>query len=208
MMSENNSSLARQHGAVLIIALLALVAITMSALALMRTRDTTTLIAGNMAFRKMAVAGADRAVELARTWLLANETTLASSKPADGFYALFPPDLDITGFQSKDNTNDISWDASGSQPYKAKVVNVTPDATTGLQLSYIIFRLCANDNKAATATDCAAYEASADTSQSSKTVSSYGGGALTGSRQVYYRIIARARGAKNTTSFVETIILL
>ena len=48
----------RQAGAVLIIALFVLIAMTLSALSLMRSVNTTNLIAGNLAFHESAVLSA------------------------------------------------------------------------------------------------------------------------------------------------------
>lgn len=208
MRSNSIYMLRRQQGAVLIISLLALVAITMSALALMRTRDTSTLIAGNVAFRQVALAGADRAVEAARTWLLANVDNLASDHSADGYYSSKGSNLDISGFGSVDTTNDISWDGTGSNTFKAKVLNATPDPDTGLVLSYIILRLCQSPGLLSSGTDCASFAADGDLSRSSKGAFSYQGGNITGSRQIFYRIIVRALGAKNTVSYIETVVLI
>jgi Tfp pilus assembly protein PilX len=63
-----------QSGVVLIIALIVLVAMTLAALALVRSVDTNNLIAGNMAFQQAAKHSADAGVEAAATWLKANST--------------------------------------------------------------------------------------------------------------------------------------
>jgi Tfp pilus assembly protein PilX len=57
----------RQRGAILFIALIVLVAMTLAGIALMRSVDTNVLIAGNLAFRQGATAAGDYGVEDART---------------------------------------------------------------------------------------------------------------------------------------------
>ena len=59
----------RQRGVVLIIALIALVIMTLAALAMIRSVDTSNLIAGNMAFQQAATHSGDSGIEAAITWL-------------------------------------------------------------------------------------------------------------------------------------------
>jgi len=61
----------KQRGVVLFFALVSLVAIMLAAVALIRSVDTSTLIAGNLAFRQAATASGDRGTEHAMAWLKA-----------------------------------------------------------------------------------------------------------------------------------------
>ena len=58
-----------EKGVVLFIALIALVVMSLAAVALIRSVDTNTLIAGNLGFKQSATVSADSGVETAITWL-------------------------------------------------------------------------------------------------------------------------------------------
>ena len=53
----------RQRGVVLFISLIVLVAMTLAGVALVRSVDTTNLIAGNLAFKQGATLSGDAAIE-------------------------------------------------------------------------------------------------------------------------------------------------
>ena len=61
----------RQTGVVLVMALIALVAITLAALSLVRSIDTGVMIAGNQAFKESCLGASDVAIESASKWLSA-----------------------------------------------------------------------------------------------------------------------------------------
>src|SRR5450759_2125205 len=81
----------KQRGVVLFIALMALVAMSLAAVALIRSVDTNTIIAGNLAFKQAATAAADSGLESAITWLastsIANASSLNADVTANGYYA-------------------------------------------------------------------------------------------------------------------------
>ena len=60
----------RQRGSVLLFTLIAVVAMTLAALLLIRSVDTNTLISGNLAFRQAATTSADAGVQFAVDELL------------------------------------------------------------------------------------------------------------------------------------------
>jgi len=55
----------RQRGVVLFFALIALVVMSLAAVALIRSVDTNTLIAGNLAFKQAATSSGDSGLEMA-----------------------------------------------------------------------------------------------------------------------------------------------
>ncbi|MDP2761238.1 MAG: pilus assembly PilX N-terminal domain-containing protein [Sideroxyarcus sp.] len=59
----------KQRGVVLFFALVALVAMSLAAVALIRSVDTSTIIAGNMAFKQSASSAGDSGIEAAVTWM-------------------------------------------------------------------------------------------------------------------------------------------
>src|SRR5262245_32949952 len=62
----------RQRGTMLIIALIVLVAMTLVGISTMRSVDTASLVAGNIAFKQSTIGGADQGLQAGYTWLTAN----------------------------------------------------------------------------------------------------------------------------------------
>jgi len=200
----------RQQGIVLFITLIVLVAMTLAAVALIRSVDTGTQIAGNLAFKQGATISADAGVEAARTWLLANggTATVNNDSPTNGYYATSQDSLDILGTATPGNTSDdVDWNASGNAAYADQAKTITADAA-GNQIAYVINRLCTqalgvNDPN----NSCRTFQ---QTSSSGSTMSggAYGGGALSGTLQTYYKVTVRVAGPRNTMSFVQVVLLI
>jgi type IV pilus assembly protein PilX len=188
---------ARQRGAVLLIALIMLVALTMAGLALMRSVSTSNIIAGNLAFQQAATHSAGAGIETAVSWLQANtaNTTLHSSI--------------LTGSgmryvaQRQDPTSGQSWDAVGTGTLAGSgAVNALPADAAGNTVSFVIHRLC-NSTGAPTYPGCSAPAVDVQSAGNS-----FGSGviALNQTRQVYYRITARVTGPRNTLSYVQAVV--
>lgn len=69
----------KQQGVVLVIALIALVAMSLAGIALMRTVDTTNVISGNLAFGEAAVQMEDAGASAAYQWVMNNIMSSGSS---------------------------------------------------------------------------------------------------------------------------------
>ena len=78
-----------QQGMVLLVALIVLVAITVAGIALIRSVDTTTLVAGNLAFQQAAIHASDTGVERAIAVLKQRSTddTLNIDDETNGYFA-------------------------------------------------------------------------------------------------------------------------
>ena len=78
-----------QRGLSLIITLISLVVMAFAGIALLRSVDTGTLIAGNLGLQETALASADAGTETAIAWLQTNfiGTTLFNDVAASGYYA-------------------------------------------------------------------------------------------------------------------------
>lgn len=61
---------ASQRGAVLFIALIVMVAMTLAAIGMMRSIDTTTMIAGNLAFKQTTIHAGDVGIDEGYKWLM------------------------------------------------------------------------------------------------------------------------------------------
>ena len=76
---------ARQAGVVLMMALIVLVAMTLAGIALVRSVDTSNIIAGNLAFKQAATNSGDTGVEAAAAWLAANSAALNNDASRPGY---------------------------------------------------------------------------------------------------------------------------
>src|SRR5450830_1873633 len=72
MNSQLNHDYPKQRGVIMLIALITLVAMTLAAIALVRSVDTTNIIAGNLAFQQSATNAGDIGSEKAIQWLETN----------------------------------------------------------------------------------------------------------------------------------------
>ena len=188
---------ARQGGVTLLITLIILVAMTMTAITLMRSMDTTNLIAGNLAFQQSATRSADTGVETAIVWLEANVSTLQNDNFANGYSSSF--------------TNPAagqSWDNFFTATLTGRTLTLAPDAI-GNTVTYAVERMCLNANISPTAvgagctvTPTIAGSTASGSSEDAGTVK------LTASSQQYYRITSRTVGPHNAKSYVQAIIAL
>lgn len=203
----------QQKGVVLIITLIVLVAMTLAAIALVRSVDTGNVVAGNMAFKQGAALAGDSGTEAAITWLtgIAGVVASQSDDPNNGYYATSQETLDMTGNSSNPARSLVDWDgnncnnavANGTATACIQPAALIPANAAGYEARYIIHRLCPSaglpNNCASTATVVAG------TSSGAKDYTGKGG--LSGTAEVeYYRVTTRIRGPRNTTSYVETIV--
>ncbi|WP_137937531.1 hypothetical protein [Chitinivorax sp. B] len=204
----------RQQGVVLFFALIALIAITLAAMSLMRSRDNAVVIAGNLAFRQAVVAATDVVVEDARNWLMANAgdaigTGLNTSKIANGYYAFSTFGLDVTGQATATKNDDVDWDGNLGVGLRAyKVPQAEPALSVGQQFAYVIRRLCRVDNVGVSGAgqECAVYTTKGESD--SKQDQDAGSRAVSGGRFGYYQVTVRVTGPKNTVSYVQTVIMI
>lgn len=204
---------ARQKGVVLIITLIALVAMTLAAIALVRSVDTGNVVAGNMAFKQGAALAGDAGTEAAITWLSGIAGVVASQgdDTANGYYATSQETLDMTGNSGDPTRSLVDWDANSCNGAVAnglaaaciQPAPLIPANAAGYEARYIIHRLCPSTGLP---NNCASTTSTVSgTSSGAKDYTSKGG--LSGTAEVeYYRITTRIRGPRNTTSYVETIV--
>jgi type IV pilus assembly protein PilX len=196
-----------QRGVVLLVALIILVALTLSGVALIRSVDTANLIAGNQSFHQAAVHAAERSTETAlANWLEANnalgDDDLFDTAPADAN----PP----TGYLSARDDRIVTagvpetWEAFWNRTTAlTPPVTLAPDAA-GNTVAYVIHRLCETPNRAPHLANCAKQPSSINTG------GSFGAGnvAAITNNQVYYRITTRVQGPRNTVAYIQTIVAL
>lgn len=200
---------AKQRGVVLFFALVALVVMSLAAVALIRSVDTSTLIAGNLAFRQSAATAGDIGGEAAMNWLSTQQaaaTTLATddaahvlnqNHAADGYYSTFRPNAELTN-------NTFNWSNS----------KLASDAN-GNTVRYIIERMCTNANDVPTRETCL-LTIPVDENGGEKEVANADGickfdpvtapGCPSGGYNPYFRITARVTGARGTVSYIQSFV--
>lgn len=209
---SNHQCRQRQGGVVLVIALIVLVAMTLAGIALVRSIDTSNMIAGNLGFKQGATSAGDAGIEAGISWLktAAGTATVYQDQPSSGYYATSQDTLDMTGSSHDTNRALVDWDFNNCNGVAtSNCINPAAaiDAGAGNSASYIIHRLCqiAGDPNS-TANTCANYQSSTSTSPKRGEMK-YGENKRFEPLPVaYYRITSRVKGPRNTVSFIETII--
>lgn len=196
------------RGIVLIMALIVLVAMTLGAVALVRSVYTSNVIAGNLAFQQSATHSADAGVEAAIAWLENNNgqiaptgacstTILACNQSSHGYLAT-----------SQDPTSQESWRNFWNDHLSSTAKTLTQD-NAGNTVSYVIQRMCSLEGDAqSTGNECVTSpRASAGTCAGGSSCDSQKDN-LAGTGQVYYRITVKVSGPRNTESFTQTTVAL
>ena len=221
-----------QGGIVLFAALIALVTITLAALALIRSIDTNLLIAGNQSFKESCLGASDISIETATNWLSSridesNPAAFDVSNIGAGYYANWMEGCDMTGNKTPlDPLDDVSWAGEGGHANCNMSAISSSNMPAGYAASYIITRMCVCDGPingictgsantvnfcsgVGSATGPGRFHGSADYNYRIQNMSeSSGSGSSSGSGGAYYRIVTRVTCPRNTTSFVETIVTL
>lgn len=197
----------RQNGMALVIAMIVLVAMSLAGVALMRSVDTSFLIAGNLAFRRSATASGDAGVEGARAWLMANNgSTLYTDQPAQGYYATSQDALDLTGNATRGNTaDDVAWTSTGASQPKC-----LPPDSAGNAVCYIVHRLC-NSTGAIDAGTCSTQQTSKGGSSlgAMRPMTTYQERSWTDvATMAYYRVTVRIAGPRQNITYVQAFLLI
>ena len=201
----------RQGGAILFIALIVLVAMTLAGIAMIRSVDTALGIAGNMAFKQASIQGTDRGIKAGFDWLITNSsgTTLQSTNPAVTGGAAYSSSRAATEPDWFDTAN---WATAVSLPNEFGQVG-SADAA-GHIVRYVIHRMC-NCADVSYNANCAGssvpnvcglyYPISGGAAGGSMTV---GSATFEGIPQIYYRITTRVDGPRNTVSITQVTVLI
>lgn len=220
---SQKSSLSRQQGVILFIALVVLVFMSLAGVALMRSIDVGGDIAGNFATKQASLAASDRGLEQARSWLETNQggavtnQTLRTDVAASGYRATRR--LDAGG-------NDINFfdAATWTNAPVAKMPGVATESDTfGNRVQYLIDRQCKTTGSLGQQTDnlngntAGNYNQCLNTTPVSNTSTggcgsgedcglSGGSGAGSPPLLTYYRIVVRTVGPRNSVSYVQALI--
>lgn len=196
----------KQRGVVLLITLIMLVAMTLAAIALMRSVDTTNLVAGNLAFQQTAVHSADVGTEEAIAYLytvpdLKCNGTGVGVNCAVGYKSFHQPELEPP---SAGVTWESYWNAMVNGPGVVALTNL-PNGYSG---AFIIEAMCVSAGKVNCQT---ATTTSTSTTPQGQDMGSQSRAFLTNTTTTnanYYRITTRVEGPRNSVGYVQALIAL
>jgi len=226
MMTKHGKSLrpgfrahASERGVSLLFALIALVALALASVALVRSVDTGALVIGNVGFKQDATASADQIANQAMEWLSAELVVnggvgLYDNIVDDGYYATSLDALDPTGNGSTDasraivdwNGDDCAYAAAGS--FDTCIAPSGGKAGGQNVGRWVITRLCRTTGAPGAAGNSCAVPLTKVAVESGGGECKYGNCSRfgPGSGGPYFRIIVRSVGARSTVSFTESIV--
>jgi type IV pilus assembly protein PilX len=190
----------RQRGIVLFIALIVMVAMTLAAIALIRSVDTTNTAVGNLAFRQSSILPANYAVEMAAASLFTSEY-VGGAKVADP--TKDDPNLNYYAtFKRTDNKIGVPVDLQTYKAARLLKVQLKDDADN--LITYVIERMC-DDKSAVKPVDGVAALTWCDmmTPKLSPGTTVNDPDIFKIPPLPFYRVTVRVDGPKNTASFLQ-----
>ena len=198
-----------QRGVVMFIALLVMVALSLAGIALIRSADTATTVAGNLAFKQSAVYAVDRAVEQTIDKLFTGLpapviTDKTADAPGQNYYACVRNAAGSGCIGPSEPIPEIPAALTTSAAFAAAGLNTAEvdankDAADN-KAYYVIERMCAAAGPAI-GPNCnlsaAAMGADAGTQH-------YEG--LVRSGDAFYRVTVRVEGPRNTVAYAQAIL--
>ncbi len=202
----------RQHGLVLIMALIVLAAMTLAAIGLMRSVTGSNRVAGNLAFQQAALQSADVGIQRAVAWLEQR------SREQDGYGGSanrLDADVKIDAASPiayvayrDDPVNGQTWETKWPAMAALGQVNTLPADAAGNTVSYVIHRLCMEPGTPAMARCEMPFVQKGKVTRA--VGASKGAPMPTGMIQppdaVFYRVTVRVAGPRNTSGLVQAIV--
>lgn len=182
----------RHNGFVLLVSLIMMIVMTLGALAMVRSLNSATLIAGNLGFRVAALNSADSGLEAATNWLQINMAMLADDDANQGYYSAgigFNPAAGQT------------WDAYWKGALAAQAIALPQDAM-GNTTSYVVHRMCTFPGNPGGGNPCSFAPISLSNIGEQPGKELYNPD-LNPPPQVYYRITARVQGPRNSSAYTQ-----
>jgi Tfp pilus assembly protein PilX len=193
----------RQRGTMLIISLIVLVAMTLAGIAMMRSVDTSAIVAGNIAFKQSSLNAADAGLQAGYTYLTTNSGTPtlyndnnAAGVSSVGYFSSAPG-------TEPDWSNPSTWTNAGS-------VNAGVADASGNVVQFLIHRLCPIANCAPNATCNGTTNVCGSTPDttaiSGEGVDQSSANFFTRPPATHYRVTARVVGPRQSTAIVQTLL--
>ena len=198
----------KQQGVVLVIALIALMAISLAGVALMRTVDTSNVVSGNIAFNEAAIQMADIGAEQAYTEIMGN---LSSNPNSCQFVAANCP-VNSAGqpyfypnVSALDVTTRLPSPVGGLNWSNPLLQTLPGDTTASYSVHYLIERMCgalvtgnAADNTANLQTPATFLQCRVVPIYDTPIAPSTDSTPLTGLGKLFYRVTVEVTGPRNT----------
>ena len=193
-MHDSMHARSRQHGVVLIFSLIVLLILTIGAVALMRSMNTSLLTAGNLAFRRDLVNQGEQAVstvinEFQPGGVMVGATT-ADNQALNYKSTILPTNSEGVPLALLNNTTFLTVGAAAN--------DITPANYPDVTIRYVIDRLCS-----ATGSSSSALCAQSTASPTGGTGGT-GGPPVTPPSATVYRLSVRVSGARSTQVFLQT----
>jgi len=196
---------ARQHGVVLFVALIVMVALSLAAIALIRSVDTTTTVIGNLAFRQASILPANMAVEEAAAALFQDADILhtiripdlTSNLPAENYFASVQPCVNVV-LCERGIPEQLQKRTAFTQAKMLVDASLTGAQT---EVRYVIERMCLPlVGTGPTNANCDLLPPSGPFG------TTVGDSSLALPSVPYYRVTIRVDGPQNTASFVQAML--
>jgi type IV pilus assembly protein PilX len=192
-MRLHHSPPGRQRGVVLLISLIVLVAMSLAGVALIRSVDTTVVVAGNLAFSQSAVQSGDRGIAVAAKWLETKNTgpDLGATDEVNGYFTAPPvPEPD--------------WHDIANWTGASFAINSGAPDASGNVVRYVIHRMCASTGSW-NGNQCARFPTKSSREGGSQSTTAI---PFEGPPMLFYRITTRVDGPRNTVSVIQSSVLL
>jgi len=190
-----HSTCTQQQGIILPIALVALLVIMIASVGLIRSTDTSTQVAGKLAFKQDATNQGERAAlavqEMFETGALRNVADRTTNQFSSNYYASIQPShqtglpnvlMDTSQFDSLFGANNII------------------DASTKMTVRYLIERLCYRDGDV-TVSGCLTSTMNSDVGGDALNLGNQGKAVV--NENPVYRLSIRVTGPMNTNAFMQ-----
>ena len=211
---------AKQKGVVLLITLIMLVAMTLAAISLMRSVDTTNLIAGNLAFQQTSLHGADAGTEQAIAFL-SNSLSGTSVLFPDGSTGVFVVNCNGTGpvpacpigYKSWNQPSleppaaGITWDGFWASMQASPGVVALTNLPAGYSGAFIIEALCASAAQVGCTTVTLTTTTTTPQGQDMGSQQRSFANTTNSVNAHYYRITTRVDGPRNSVGYVQSIVV-
>lgn len=181
-----------ERGAVMFVAIIVLLLMTLAGVAMMRQMRSDLSIAGNLAFKQSAAAAADRGTEAARAWFTSRTLAVLQNDDADeGYFSSY------SGSPDEVDPAKLPWG-------QAKLA--IDDDGAGNEVDYLIHRLCKLPNAPvdSASQECVTANIAPD-GQSNTSDKDYKAPPLDAG-QPFFRVTTRVRGPRNTLSYVQVVM--
>lgn len=191
----------RQRGVVLFIALIVMVALSLAAIALVRSVDTTNAVIGNLSFRMASILPGNLALEQAAAALFPDADIATVAHIPDKTVDL-PAQNYFASWQNSDDARGVPRVLQKKSTAYLLGKAVPSDTTTQTTMAYVIERMCA-----APGPPLSAPPASCDLLLPKVPLgTTVGDSTINLPSDPYYRVTIRVDGPQNTASFLQAML--